>query len=547
MSLQQEDLVAQLQAENARLRDQIALIEHIDDALEAAILHKWPVARTMEAILPPALERLGARAILVRTFDELQQRADFAAPGIAAFAELDLESITAQIAEQGQLILPLAPEQNTWILGYRLDVTDVYLGSVILLIQELNAQDPASAALEQHARSLQLWSEQVDNYLAAIADSRRKHHALQELSDTLRAPILDEGLNRAIRLLKRYIPYKDLALAISYEEHLERSTINYRVIAQDAWVSSTSTASNDTAQRQDIILDFIRGQDAPLIQHFDLSPDREVASILAADGRNAVGRVSVGLEPGQSLSPFARDILDRFADYIRLRVVDFNKEWKRLSHNFPQGVVRRLLQEEDYFEKYLSAREREVAILFCDISGFTRLSEQILKEPALIGKLIDSWGNKVVEFIWDTGGVFDKMVGDCIIGMWGPPFFELSPRDAVRAALEAARHIREYTIGLSAHPELPQLAQLDDPVGVATGLNFCPLFVGTFGPDENYTGFSSGMNNTARLQGVASCNEILCMQSFVDVFEDDSQFGAIKHAQVKNVLDPLKFRAALDR
>ena len=39
------------------------------------------------------------------------------------------------------------------------------------------------------------------------------------------------------------------------------------------------------------------------------------------------------------------------------------------------------------------------------------------------------------------------------------------------------------------------------PLGVATGLNDCPASVGVFGPDRDYTAFSSGMNNTARLQG----------------------------------------------
>ena len=256
-----------------------------------------------------------------------------------------------------------------------------------------------------------------------------------------------------------------------------------------------------------------------------------------------MGRVSVGVEGGEPLSPFARDVLDRFADYIRQRVVDFNKEWKRLSHNFPQDVVRRLLQEDDYFTRYLAPRDRNVAILYCDISGFTRLSEQILAEPELIGKLIDHWGNKVVEFIWEHGGVFDKMVGDCIIGIFGPPFYEGTPQQLCQAAADAAAHISEYTRSLANHPDFPEIANSDHIMGVATGLNFCPLFVGTFGPDENFTGFSSGMNNTARLQGVATRDEILCMDAFVDTYDDDTRFSEQRSATVKNVAEPLRYHA----
>jgi class 3 adenylate cyclase len=67
--------------------------------------------------------------------------------------------------------------------------------------------------------------------------------------------------------------------------------------------------------------------------------------------------------------------------------------------------------------------------------------------------------------------------------------------------------------------------------------------VGLFGPNEAYTGFSSGMNNTARLQGVATRDQILCMDTFVNTLGSDAEFGPEEHAQVKNVADPLRYRA----
>ena len=135
------------------------------------------------------------------------------------------------------------------------------------------------------------------------------------------------------------------------------------------------------------------------------------------------------------------------------------------------------------------------------------------------------------------------MVGDCAIALWGPPFFEMSAREACRQAANAALEIREYTKSLSHARELPELAGIDPPLGVATGLNYAPLFVGRFGPNKDYTGFSSGMNNTARLQGVAVRDEILCMQRFAAILEGEAAFGEIRQAQVKNVAAPLAFRA----
>jgi glycine hydroxymethyltransferase len=99
--------------------------------------------------------------------------------------------------------------------------------------------------------------------------------------------------------------------------------------------------------------------------------------------------------------------------------------------------------------------------------------------------------------------------------------------------------IARWGMGEADMPELAQMKELD----VAIGLHFAPLFVGTFGPDQDYTGFSSGMNNTARLQGQAKGGEILCMDAFVAALGDPSRFGEERSAAVKNVAEPLKFRA----
>jgi class 3 adenylate cyclase len=258
--------------------------------------------------------------------------------------------------------------------------------------------------------------------------------------------------------------------------------------------------------------------------------------------RRVVGRVVVTSHLGE-FATFDRDLLELFADYLRQRIVDFNREWKQLTQIFSAAHVRRLLEAEDYVERYLKPRETKTAILFTDLSGFTRISEQVLKEPAKVGDLINRWGREVVEIVWDEGGVFDKMVGDCVIAFWGPPFDDLSPSEACRRAASAARRIRDLTRTLNEGHLVPELAGVSPPVGVATGLHWTRASVGLFGPDEDYTAFSSGMNNTARLQGVATCDEILCMEEFVAAYADDDAFGPPREAKVKNVAEPLKFRA----
>jgi adenylate cyclase len=518
-------LVARIEAmehELVALRRALALQREVDEALEQAMRRQWSVSRTMSALLERACALSGGLAIHVRT-TQPDGPESFAWPDGEAFAHLDLPALWSAIEREGSHL-------SDEVVGYRLDVDGLDLGCAVMI--PMTSEAPADV-LER----LGLWSELVDNYLGGVVDAQRKQAAMRELSDALRHPILDEGLNRAIQALARYVPSHDLAIVLRYDTSSAHTSLNWRVQTPDTIVGQTS--ARDEALEASIA-SFLHGEPGALMGRFGLSDNRQEVVMLASDDHTVVGRVSVGFAHEEPLGPFGRDVLDRFADYIRQRVVDFNKEWKRLSHNFPQPTVRKLLQESDYHARYLAPREREVAVLFCDISGFTRLSETILKEPALIGALIDRWANQCVEFIWESGGVFDKMVGDCIIGLWGPPFYERDPQQLCRAAAEAARKIRDYTRTLSR--EFPELATMEPPVGVATGINWCPLFVGTFGPDENFTGFSSGMNNTARLQGVAGRDEILCMDSFVAHHGDAAQFGEARQATVKNVAQPLSFR-----
>jgi adenylate cyclase len=109
--------------------------------------------------------------------------------------------------------------------------------------------------------------------------------------------------------------------------------------------------------------------------------------------------------------------------------------------------------------------------------------------------------------------------------------------------LEAAQHIRDFTRSLNTHRDLPELRALSAPLEVAIGVHYCPISVGLFGPSEDYTGFSSGMNNTARLQGLAKGGEILCMEPLVETIGDPSRFAERREATVKNVGGPLVFRA----
>jgi hypothetical protein len=88
---------------------------------------------------------------------------------------------------------------------------------------------------------------------------------------------------------------------------------------------------------------------------------------------------------------------------------------------------------------------------------------------------------------------------------------------------------------------------------VAIGVNLTPSFCGLFGPNRNYTSFSTGMNQTARLQSLGSFRETLVMDSAMVAIakSNDPEIKALKfgppvETAVKNVAHPLRYNKLLD-
>jgi class 3 adenylate cyclase len=524
--------LAKLAERIRHLEKKEALQTEVDDALEVALQERLPLAQTVASVLPLLMKHLGARRAFLRTYDEGLGLTDY---GAGEALPLDGDALDAAVDRSAPYRADL--EEGT-LLACRLDVAGDDFGLAATWFERILAADEQARAVDL----LTCFTEVLDNYLASIAWARHKHQVIGRLSDALKAPVLDEGLDAAIAVLRQEVGFEDLLLAFRHEDDAEGASLHYKIIRGDQITHDSSAGPSEeaTALRAEAAA-LLSGASRDLLDRLGITRFREEVLISGVRDERIVGRLIVTHDRGD-FSTHDRDLLETFADNLRQRIVDFNREWKHLSLCFPPAVVERLLHEESYRTRYLKPQERDVAILYADISGFTRLSEQVLQQPALIGRLVDTWSAEAVDIIWQTGGVFDKMVGDCVIGLWGPPFFEHDARMICRQAAEAARRIRDFTRSLCEDERLPELRGLEPPIGVASGLSYCPLLVGTFGPNEAYTGFSSGMNNTSRLQGVATRDEILCMEDFVQAFDDAAAFGEQRSAKVKNVTEPLRFR-----
>jgi adenylate cyclase len=146
-------------------------------------------------------------------------------------------------------------------------------------------------------------------------------------------------------------------------------------------------------------------------------------------------------------------------------------------------------------------QRRLMTVLFCDLKGFTSLSEGMT--PQGLVKVMNRYLSIMSEPIRTNRGIIDKYIGDGIMAYWGPPF--VGEADHARFACLAAMEMIERIATL--RQEIPELLGVrgtpmetcDLRIGVATG----EALVGSIGSDVmmSYTVMGDVVNLASRLEG----------------------------------------------
>ncbi len=159
---------------------------------------------------------------------------------------------------------------------------------------------------------------------------------------------------------------------------------------------------------------------------------------------------------GQSLQAAPEDLHDdvKFAELVgttlgNLRQSRLLQRQQIGMQRFFAPVVMEALAGRDP-EEVLRPRETDVSVIFCDLRGFTRQSEQSQHQLLeLLQRVSDALGVMTGEIL-RQGGVVGDFHGDAAMGFWGWP---LDQEDAVGRAARTALTIRDafYGQGILGH------------------------------------------------------------------------------------------------
>jgi adenylate cyclase len=139
----------------------------------------------------------------------------------------------------------------------------------------------------------------------------------------------------------------------------------------------------------------------------------------------------------------------------------------------------------------------EAGVLFADLRGFTRLSEE--SDPEAVSVLLRRFYACAEEALFPEA-VIDKLIGDEVMALYLPMFGRFD--EAAPVMLESARDLLRKVGYDSA----------DGPfVEIGIGLDYGEAFVGNVGRRSltDFTAVGDVVNVAARLQGEAAGGEIL--------------------------------------
>jgi adenylate cyclase len=160
----------------------------------------------------------------------------------------------------------------------------------------------------------------------------------------------------------------------------------------------------------------------------------------------------------------------------------------------PPELVDEMVKDPDSYS--MKASNRELTVMFCDMRGFTKMSESM--EPTQLQELLNSVFSRLTSLIRSNKGTIDKYMGDCVMAFWGAPV-ETSEHAhlAVKSAMEMANAMR--------HINLEHRAKGLPEIGIGIGLNTGEMCVGDMGSNirRSYTVIGDAVNLGSRLEGLS--------------------------------------------
>ena len=174
----------------------------------------------------------------------------------------------------------------------------------------------------------------------------------------------------------------------------------------------------------------------------------------------------------------------------------------------------------------------EATVVFIDIRGFTRVSEQM--GPQELISTLNSYFEIMVDIIFQHDGTLDKFIGDEIMAVWGAPIHQ---HDHALRALRATTEIRDAIARYNRF----RAANNERPLEIGCGINSGAMVAGYLGSSKtlSYTVLGDAVNVAARLCSFAKPGEVLISDPLYAIAAEEFDLDVREPTQFKGKSTPL--------
>ncbi len=200
------------------------------------------------------------------------------------------------------------------------------------------------------------------------------------------------------------------------------------------------------------------------------------------------------------------------------------------SRYVTKDVAKKVLETGD--DMFLQGERRRVTVMFADIRGFTSLSEKLYPEEVVA--LLNEYFDILVDVVFKYEGTLDKFIGDCIMAVFGAPFYHGDDEErAVQCAIEMQEKMREF----NEQRKIQGKKEVEVGIGINTGF----AIAGNIGSKKRieYTVIGDTVNTASRIQGLAQRGEIVISESTYVEVKDRVEVVSLPPVSVKGKEEPV--------
>ena len=216
--------------------------------------------------------------------------------------------------------------------------------------------------------------------------------------------------------------------------------------------------------------------------------------------------------------------------------LSFDEKITKIQKYLPKGLTEKILSQRDRIE----GERKQVTVMFCDMEGFTQLSEGLGPEEAYT--IMDQVYEILIHKVHDYEGTVNEMTGDGIMALFGAPIaLEDAPQRAIRSAMAIHREMAKFSKRVV--QEIERIPPLKMRIGLHTG----PVIVGTVGNDlrVEFKAVGDTVNLASRMEGLAEPGSTYVTEATFRLTEGLFRFEAEGKREIKGRKEPTKVYRAI--